>query len=696
MKVHQYSEMMKYLTRPKESEYEQVAMTGPFIKGGKKVIDKLIKKGKVKKGEAPKTDVEKVQAQKKSFDQTEKELAKSGQISVKDQTDPSTLSTEELIEFRKTNRAGKGQFTNAEAIIARLENTIKETSPDDETYQYVTTTFPNFIKELKAKPELANNENVWNNLMSDLPADQRFVKYDDGTVDFQVKRPSHTFKLREDLDTDRKGPIAPDDDPNMFDDMFNKMFKEYKDTIPGEEPLTKKKRTLNAEGGVIGEDGMFEGTALGTREGFAEIKRGFGEGKKTGASLVDELNELIEYAINQRKVKGLEKSFTVGGKEYNYIPDLKEISERLKLKRDYFYDYRDQEGLKLTPEKARIKIYNDEIAVRNNNFKATTSSDIAKITGGHAPTIKAGIGKGHIIKPLSKDKLIKNYIGHLIETDAPISDFTSVNIADYIGSGNKVKGAKSNINRQSVTKIMQTNYPGLYNQLYGKVKDFGNLIKGKESLEKIPFSQFIENYDAIRSKAINITENLAQVRTQRNILEGKINLDSRSLAISDAQDNLVKKVNQYLKQNRELIINNPKFREIASFKIKEGKIVPIGSEDEITKRLNNYIDVGFMSTDHKTPKATRQKNVEFPINKQIVPKFTNNAINGMERYIAKNAGLYKTNNTVKQNIDNLINVANSNNFSLNVPKGFSDRVNIGAVQNVAVEGNKLIGYDNQF
>lgn len=66
--------MMKYLTRPAEPEYEQFAMAGA-IKGGKKLIEKLVKKGK-----APKTDVEKVRAQKKAFDETEKELAKSGHL----------------------------------------------------------------------------------------------------------------------------------------------------------------------------------------------------------------------------------------------------------------------------------------------------------------------------------------------------------------------------------------------------------------------------------------------------------------------------------------------------------------------------------------------------------------------------------------------------------------------------------------
>jgi len=34
------------------------------------------------------------------------------------------------------------------------------------------------------------------------------------------------------------------------DDIFDKMYKDFEDTVPGEQPLTKKKRTLNAEGGL--------------------------------------------------------------------------------------------------------------------------------------------------------------------------------------------------------------------------------------------------------------------------------------------------------------------------------------------------------------------------------------------------------------------------------------------------------------
>ena len=76
--------MMKYLTRParSEPEYEQVAM-GNYIKGGKKLLEQLIKKGKVKKGEAPKTDINKVQSKVEADQKNIQELADNNQIPVK-------------------------------------------------------------------------------------------------------------------------------------------------------------------------------------------------------------------------------------------------------------------------------------------------------------------------------------------------------------------------------------------------------------------------------------------------------------------------------------------------------------------------------------------------------------------------------------------------------------------------------------
>jgi hypothetical protein len=83
-------------------------------------------------------------------------------------------------------KAGEGKFTKAEVLIERLKNTIKE-QPND---KYVQENFPNFIKEIEAKPELADDANVQEAFgltdLSETP-DQRLVEYPDGTLDFYTK-----------------------------------------------------------------------------------------------------------------------------------------------------------------------------------------------------------------------------------------------------------------------------------------------------------------------------------------------------------------------------------------------------------------------------------------------------------------------------------------------------------------------------
>ena len=88
----------------------------------------------------------------------------------------------EKLKSRVPKKAGQGKFTKAQVLIARLENTIK-TSKDP----YVLKKFPEFIEEIKAKPELANNKNVFETLSGPLPKGQKFVEYDDGTMDFFQK-----------------------------------------------------------------------------------------------------------------------------------------------------------------------------------------------------------------------------------------------------------------------------------------------------------------------------------------------------------------------------------------------------------------------------------------------------------------------------------------------------------------------------
>jgi hypothetical protein len=82
-----------------------------------------------------------------------------------------------------SEKAGEGKFTKQQVLEKIIQKTI-ETNPTDE---YVQKTFPNFIKEIRANPELANNENVWKTFTQDFPENKKLVVYGDDTVDFFTK-----------------------------------------------------------------------------------------------------------------------------------------------------------------------------------------------------------------------------------------------------------------------------------------------------------------------------------------------------------------------------------------------------------------------------------------------------------------------------------------------------------------------------
>ena len=83
-------------------------------------------------------------------------------------------------------KAGKGRFTKAQVLENILTNTIKDLGNDPELGEYVNTSLANILKEIKADPSKANNENVFRNLTEQLVnnPNQRIVVYDDDTVDF--------------------------------------------------------------------------------------------------------------------------------------------------------------------------------------------------------------------------------------------------------------------------------------------------------------------------------------------------------------------------------------------------------------------------------------------------------------------------------------------------------------------------------
>ena len=72
-----------------------------------------------------------------------------------------------------------GKFTKSEVLIQMLENTLKGSKDS-----WTKINLPNFIKEIKANPKLANEPKVWNYFTKGLPKNQRLVVYSDDTVDF--------------------------------------------------------------------------------------------------------------------------------------------------------------------------------------------------------------------------------------------------------------------------------------------------------------------------------------------------------------------------------------------------------------------------------------------------------------------------------------------------------------------------------
>jgi len=94
------------------------------------------------------------------------------------------LKSAEVVETPETPpKAGEGRFTKQQVLEKIIQSTI-QANPTDE---YVQKTFPNFLKEIRANPKLANNENVWRTFTQDFPENKRLVVYGDDTVDFFTK-----------------------------------------------------------------------------------------------------------------------------------------------------------------------------------------------------------------------------------------------------------------------------------------------------------------------------------------------------------------------------------------------------------------------------------------------------------------------------------------------------------------------------
>jgi hypothetical protein len=149
----------------------------------------------------------------------------------------------EVVETPDTPpKAGEGRFTKQQVLERIIQSTI-EANPTDE---YVQTTFPNFIKEIRAKPELANNENVWRTFTQDFPENKRLVVYGDDTVDFFTKGENLPEGMKQTEDLINTYGISMEEARRI------KQMEPMDQVMEIKKLQVLKKRTEQAEGGIAG------------------------------------------------------------------------------------------------------------------------------------------------------------------------------------------------------------------------------------------------------------------------------------------------------------------------------------------------------------------------------------------------------------------------------------------------------------
>ena len=138
---------------------------------------------------------------------------------------------------------GMGKFSKSDVLLKMFETTAKNTKSANTKKRFL-----NFIKEMKAKPELANDPQVWNFFTKGLPKNQRFVVHSDDTVDFwtQSKFGPHNIKTTDKFI--KKHPHLSRDEAVRIQNM------EPEDQIlemKRLETIADRSRTKNATGGRV-------------------------------------------------------------------------------------------------------------------------------------------------------------------------------------------------------------------------------------------------------------------------------------------------------------------------------------------------------------------------------------------------------------------------------------------------------------
>ena len=137
-------------------------------------------------------------------------------------------------------KAGEGKFTKNQVLEGMFKNTIKETKDVN-----TKTRFLNFIEEIKAKPELSKDPEVWNFFTKGLPKNQKLIVYGDDTVDFWKLSDFGPHNIATSAKFQKKHPYLTKEQAIKIQRM------EPEDQIFEMKRLEAiRKRTANASGGI--------------------------------------------------------------------------------------------------------------------------------------------------------------------------------------------------------------------------------------------------------------------------------------------------------------------------------------------------------------------------------------------------------------------------------------------------------------
>lgn len=231
-----------------------------FMAGGISKIKKLAelaKKTKSSLGKAPKTDVSKVKSKVESDKKSIQELADDDQIPVRDDTvkvKGETLDdgTPDYEYYSEILDDAENQFVKGDETLEQLEKMVKD-KEDYMSYMYgqyktgkldpkpgeVNRSRLNFLKDKAEEAEMSGRSKI---ISPDEIDELNFLEKKIRKTDLDEKVQDLNRKLTDDEITELKDL---DDDPGMFDDLFDRMFGEYE-----LDKLKKSGRKPNANGGL--------------------------------------------------------------------------------------------------------------------------------------------------------------------------------------------------------------------------------------------------------------------------------------------------------------------------------------------------------------------------------------------------------------------------------------------------------------